>query len=344
MMTPDAVTAPALSTRYMGLDLKCPLVASAGPLAKDVANIRRMEDVGLGAVVLHSLFEEQIEAEAMALDRSLSGGTESFAEAISYLPDMVDYNIGPDAYLEHIRKAKEAVRIPVIASLNGTTPGGWIQYARLMEEAGADGLELNLYFLPTDPEITGAQVESQCSRLVRDVVESVKVPVAVKIGPYFSSLPNVVRSFDESGAAAIVLFNRFYQPDYDLQTMEVTPSLNLSSSLELLLRLHWVALLSGRVKADLAVTGGVHTAADVLKSMMAGARVAMTTSALLKYGIDYVTRILADLAEWMTAHEYESIQQMQGSLNYLSVPDPAAYERANYMRVLSSYSLRRDGV
>ena len=344
MTTPGAMVGSNLATKYMGLNLRCPLVASASPLAKDVANIRRMEDVGMGAVVLHSLFEEQIEAESLALDRHLSGGTESFAEAMSYLPDMIEYNIGPEAYLEHIRKAKEAVRIPVIASLNGSTPGGWLQYASLMEEAGADALELNLYFLPTDPETTGAQVESQCLKLVRDVARSIHIPVSVKIGPYFSSLPNMVRSFDEGGAGAVVLFNRFYQPDYDLQTMEVTPSLTLSTSQELLLRLHWVALLSGRVKADLAVTGGVHTAVDVLKSMMAGARVAMMTSALLKYGIDYVTKVIVDLNEWMTAHEYESIQQMQGSLNYLSVPDPAAYERANYMRVLSSYHLRHNGV
>ena len=344
MKTTGVFVGGHLATRYLGMRLKSPLVASAGPLAKEIANIRRMEDSGMGAVVLHSLFEEQIELESAALDQHLSGGAESFPEAMSYFPDMAEYNIGPDAYLEHIRKAKAAVQIPVIASLNGSTPGGWLQYASMMEEAGADALELNLYFLPTDPEITGAQVESQCVKLVRDVVRSIRIPVAVKIGPYFSSLPNIARSFDEAGARAIVVFNRFYQPDYDLQTMEVVPNLNLSASSELLLRLHWVALLSGRTKADLAVTGGVHTAADVLKSMMAGARIAMMTSALLKYGIDYVGKVIADLDEWMTAHEYESIEQMQGSLNYLSVPDPAAYERANYMRVLSSYNPRRGGV
>lgn len=343
MKTHNVVVGSHLATRYLGMELKCPIVASAGPLAKDVDNIRRMEDVGMGAVVLHSLFEEQIELESLALDRGLSGGAESFHEAIQYFPDMGQYNIGPDAYLEHIRKAKAAVNIPIIASLNGATPGGWIHYAGLMEQAGADALELNLYFLPTDPEITGSQVESQCIKLVRDVVRGVKIPVAVKIGPYFSSIAHVARDLDEAGAGAIVLFNRFYQPDYDLQTMEVVPNLHLSTSAELPLRLHWTALLSGRIKADLAITGGVHTAIDVLKSMMAGARVAMTTSALLKYGIDYVPKLLTDLDEWMTAHEYESIQQMQGSLNYLSVPDPAAYERANYMRVLSSYQVRHNG-
>ena len=333
-----------LATRYLGFDLKCPIVASAGPLAKEIDNIRRMEDAGLGAVVLHSLFEEQIELESAALDRGLSSGAGCNAEAENYFPKMSGYNIGPEGYLEHIRKAREAVGIPVIASLNGYTPGGWVHYARLMQEAGADALELNLYFLSTDPEITGAQVESQCVQLVRDVVQSVTMPVAVKLGPYFSSLPHTARCLDEAGASALVLFNRFYQPDYDLQTMEVVPNLHLSTSAELPLRLHWTALLSGRIRADLAVTGGVHTAIDVLKCMMAGARVAMTTSALLQQGIDCVPGMIRDLAEWMAAQEYESIQQMQGSLNYLSVPDPAAYERANYMRVLSSYSLRRDTV
>lgn len=333
-----------LATRYMGFDLKSPIVASASPLAKEIGNIRHMEDAGLGAVVLHSLFEEQIELESAALDRGLASGAGCNAEAANYFPEMSGYNIGPAGYLEHIRQAKEAVSIPVIASLNGYTPGGWVHYAKLMQQAGADALELNLYFLPTDPEVTGAQVENQCVQLARDVVSSVTIPVAVKLGPYFSSLPHTARRFDEAGVAALVLFNRFYQPDYDLQTMEVVPNLHLSTSAELPLRLHWAALLSGRIRADLAVTGGVHTAIDVLKCMMAGARAAMTTSALLQHGIGCVPQILQDLTEWMAAQEYESIQQMQGSLNYLSVPDPAAYERANYMRVLSSYDLRRGTV
>jgi len=332
-----------LSTSYLGLALRSPLVASAGPLCESIDNIRRMEDAGAGAVVLHSLFEEQITLESNQLDRHLSDGTESFAESLTYFPDMGDYNLGPDAYLEHVRRAKAAVGIPVIGSLNGVSTGGWIGYARKIEEAGADALELNVYYIPTDPALTSAAVEQRYVDLVRDVTGSVRIPVAVKIGHFWSAIANVAARLDQAGARGLVLFNRFYQPDFDLENLEVVPSLTLSSSYELLLRLHWVAILYGHVRADMAVTGGVHTALDALKAMMAGARVAMMTSALLKHGIEHLGAVRGALLAWMEAHEYESIRQMQGSMSYRAVREPAAFERANYMKVLSSYALRTEG-
>jgi len=329
-----------LSTSYLGLALRSPLVASAGPLCESIDNIRRMEDAGAAAVVLHSLFEEQITVESNQLDRHLSDGTESYAESLTYFPDMREYKLGPDGYLEHIRRAKAAVGIPVIGSLNGVLTGGWISYAKKIEEAGVDALELNVYYIPTDPALTSAEVEQMCVDLVRDVTASVRIPVAVKLGHFWSAIANVMARLDEAGARGLVLFNRFYQPDFDLDNLEVVPTLTLSSSYELLLRLHWVALLYGHVRADLAVTGGVHSAEDVLKAMMAGARVAMMTSTLLKHGIEHLSTMRVELLAWMDAHEYESIRQMQGSMSYRSVRDPAAFERANYMKVLSSYALR----
>jgi len=329
-----------LATTYLGLTLKNPLVVSAGPLCEEVANIRRMEDAGAAAVVLHSLFEEQIDMESHILDHHLTRGTESFAESLTYFPDMSDYNLGPDGYLEHLRKAKAAVDIPIIGSLNGVSTGGWIRYARLIEMAGADALELNVYYIPTDPRMTGAQVEQMYLDLVRDVKASVKIPVAVKIGHAFSAIANMAHRLDEAGADGLVLFSRFYQPDFDLEQLEVVHSLTLSSPWEMLLRLHWVAILYGHVRADMAVTGGVHSAQEVLKAMMAGARVAMTTSALLKNNIDHLAKVRTDLLQWMEDHEYESIRQMQGSMSYRSVAEPAAFERANYMRVLRSYTWR----
>jgi dihydroorotate dehydrogenase (fumarate) len=331
---------PDLSTTYLGLPLRNPLVASASPLGEDLGNIRRMEDAGAAAVVLPSLFEEQIALESHHLDHYLSHGTESFAESLTYLPDMQRYNLGPDGYLEHVRRSKEAVDIPVIGSLNGVSAGGWISYAKRIQEAGADALELNVYYIPTDPAMTGAQVEQRYVELARQVKAAVTIPVAVKLGHAFSAMANMARQLDEAGADALVLFNRFYQPDFDLEALDVTPHLTLSSSYEVLLRLHWVAILHGHVRADLAVTGGVHTAQDVLKAMMAGARVAMMTSALLKHGIELLRVVRANLTAWMEAHEYASIRQMQGSMSYRSVTDPTAFERANYMRVLSSYVLR----
>jgi dihydroorotate dehydrogenase (fumarate) len=329
-----------LSTTYLGLALRSPLVASASPLCEDVGNIRRMEDAGAAAVVLHSLFEEQITLESQHLDRYLSHGTETFAESLTYLPDLQRYNLGPDGYLEHVRRAKAAVDIPVIGSLNGISPGGWTDYARKIQQAGADALELNVYYIPTDPEMTGAQVEQRYVDLAREVKAAVGIPVALKLGHAFSAMANLARRLDQTGIDGLVLFNRFYQPDFDLETLDVVPSLTLSSSYEVLLRLHWVAILYGHVRADLAVTGGIHTAQDVVKAMMAGARVAMLTSALLKHGIELLRVVRANLSAWLEAHEYASIRQMQGSMSYRSVPDPAAFERANYMRVLSSYVLR----
>jgi dihydroorotate dehydrogenase (fumarate) len=329
-----------LSTTYLGLKLKNPLVVSASPLCEEIDNLRRMEDAGAAAVVLHSLFEEQIALESRDLDRSLSAGTESFAESLTYFPDMTSYNLGPEGYLEHIRKAKAAVSIPIIGSLNGVSTGGWIEYAKKIEAAGADALELNIFHLPTDPEMTGEEVERMYCDLAAHVKASVRIPLAVKLSLYFSSMVNMARRLDQAGVNALVLFNRFYQPDFDLENLEVVPNLILSSSYEFLLRLHWVAILYGHVRADLAVTGGVHTALDVLKAMMAGARVAMMTSALLKHGIEHLAKVQADLLAWMEEHEYESIRQMQGSMSQQSVADPAAFLRANYVRVLSSYAWR----
>lgn len=328
-----------LSTKYLGLKLKNPLVASASPLCKEIGNIRKMEDCGASAVVLHSLFEEQINIESNELDRMLWDSSSTSAEANDYFPDLSNYNIGPDGYLEHIRKAKAAVKIPIIASLNGVSKGGWIRYAKDMEQAGADAVELNIYFVPTDLAMTSADIEKNYVELVREVKGSVKVPVAVKIGPYFSAMANMGVQLDKAGADGLVLFNRFYQPDFDLEQLEVVPNLILSRSNELKLRLHWVAILFGKVKADMAITGGVHVGEDVVKSMMAGAKVAMMTSALLEHGIEYLTMLETNLRSWLEQHEYESIEQMQGSMSHKNVAHPAAFERANYMKVLNSYSM-----
>jgi dihydroorotate dehydrogenase (fumarate) len=328
-----------LSTRYLGLELANPLVCSSSPLCQDVGLIRQMEDAGAAAVVLHSLFEEQIELESQDLDHYLERGTETYAESLSYFPDMRQYNLGPEGYLEHVRKAKAAVGIPIIGSLNGVSRGGWVKYARLIEQAGADALELNIYFIPTDPELPSVQVEQTYIDLLRDVRANLRIPVAVKLGPYFTALAEFAQGLDGAGAGALVLFNRFYQSDFDLEELEVLPTLQLSHPSELLLRLHWVAILFGHLRADLAVTGGVHSASAVLKCMMAGARVAMMTSALLRHGIDHLSHVRRELLSWMEEHEYDSIRQMQGSMSLRSVADPAAFERANYMKVLRSYAL-----
>ena len=329
-----------LGTQYLGLQLKNPLVASASPLCEDVANIRRMEDAGAAAVVLHSLFEEQIDLESEELDRAISAAEERGPEAISHFPDMTGYNLGPEGYLKHIRKCKETVSIPIVASLNGVSKGGWVTYAKEMQQAGADALELNIYYIPTDPEMTGAAVEQNYIDLVREVKSNLRIPVAVKLGPYFSSMGNMARRLDAAGADALVLFNRFYQPDFDLEALEVVPNLILSNPHELLLRLHWIAVLYGNIKADMALTGGVHSATDVVKAMMAGARVAMMTSALLKKGINYLDTLVTELLIWLDQHEYSSIRQMQGSMSRRSAATTAAFERANYMKVLSSYIVR----
>jgi dihydroorotate dehydrogenase (fumarate) len=327
-----------ISTTYLGMKLATPLVASAGPLCKDVDTVKRMADAGIGAVVLHSLFEEQIDAEATNLDRMLSSGIET-AEAQAYFPDMSGYNVGPEGYLDHVSKVKSAVQVPVIASLNGVSLGGWLRYAKLMQEAGADGLELNLYDIPSDPELPGSIVEQRYVDIVYEVRSQIKIPLAVKIGPYFSSIPDMARRLDQSGADGLVIFNRFYQPDYDLEALDVVSTLELSTPNELLLRLHWAAILFGNIDADIAITGGVHKAEHIVKSMMAGGKVAMVTSALLLHGVPYIGRLNADLRQWLTDHEYESVTQMQGAMSAKKVTDPTAFERANYMRVLGSYTL-----
>jgi dihydroorotate dehydrogenase (fumarate) len=327
-----------LRTTYLGKELKNPLVASASPLGKDMEALHRMEDAGCAAVVLHSLFEEQIEVESNELDRHYWNATDVGAEAMQMFPDLAATALGPQEYLDHLRKVKESLAIPVIASLNGVSRGGWTRYARLMQEAGADALELNIYFLPTKAHQSGFDVEREYITLVQEVRSAVKIPVAVKLGPFFSSFANVARQLNNAGADALVMFNRFYQPDFDLEILEVVPSLVLSRSNELKLRLHWAAILFGQLDCDLAITGGVHTAEDVLKSMMAGAKVAMMTSAILEHGPERFRIVRDDLVRWMEEHEYESIRQMQGSMSLRRVPNPQAFERANYVRVLSSYA------
>ncbi|HOK09168.1 MAG TPA: dihydroorotate dehydrogenase-like protein [Candidatus Hydrogenedens sp.] len=327
-----------LTTNYLGIKLKNPLVVSPSPLCDNIDNIKRMEDRGASAIVLHSLFEEQITLLSHELDSNLSYGTESFAEAITYFPDVGDFRMGPDAYLEHIQKAKQAVSIPIMGSLNGVSKGGWVEYAKKIQDAGADALELNIYFIPTDPNMTSDYVSNMYVDLVKEIRKEVTIPLAVKIGPYFSSLPNVAKRLAEAGANALVFFNRFYQPDFDLDNLEVVPHINLSTSNTLLLRLRWVAILYGRIPIDFAITGGVHTAEDVIKSMMAGAKVAMMTSALLKYGIPHLTTVLKKLEQWLNEHEYDSIEIMQGSMSQKSVTEPTAFERANYMHALTRYT------
>jgi dihydroorotate dehydrogenase (fumarate) len=326
-----------LTTTYLGKTLRNPIVPSASPLSQRIENLRQMEDRGAGAVVMHSLFEEQINLESRRLDHFLSYGSESFGEALSYFPEADRYHVGPEEYLKHVSRAKEIVDIPVIASLNGVSTGGWIEYARKIQEAGADALELNVYFIPTDPKMTGRDVEQMYLDVVRDVKQSVNIPVAVKVGPFFSAMANMASRLVEAGADALVLFNRFYQPDFDLEALEVVPHLLLSDSRELRLPLRWIALLYGRIEADLAVTTGIHTHLDVLKGLMAGASVTMTTSKLLQEGIAGIEDLLDSLTEWMEEHEYESVAQMRGSMSQKNVGEPAAFERANYMKVLQSW-------
>jgi dihydroorotate dehydrogenase (fumarate) len=330
-----------LSTTYMGLKLKNPIVASASPLCDSVDKIRLLEDHGIAAVVLPSLFEEQLIVDRESVDADLSRGAEAFPESANFFPRLMTYNLGPYGYLELIRKAKECVSVPVIGSLNGVSPSGWIEYARDIEQAGADAIELNIYSLVTNPSRTAANVEKDYCDLVQEMRKHLTIPIAVKISHFFSAVANFASHLDMSGANALVLFNRFYQPDLDIEQLEVVPSLTLSHPSELLLRLHWVAIIHGHIGADMAITGGVHGAEDVLKSMMVGARVAMMTSALLQNGVEHLDTVRTGIIRWMEEHEYESIQQMCGSMSQRNVPDSTAYERANYMRILSSYALRQ---
>jgi len=326
-----------LSTRYMGLKLKNPIVPSASPLGRDLATIKLMEEVGAAAVVLESLFEEQIIHEKNELDHFLTQGTESFAEALSYFPEKDIYNFGPEEYLEHIRKVKAAVHIPVIASINGVSTGGWIDYARKIQQAGADALELNTYYLATDPNKDGRVIEDNYIEVLAAVKKAVTIPVAMKLSPYFTSMAAMAKRFDQAGADALVLFNRFYQPDIDLENLEVVPNLVLSTSESMRLPLRWVAILHGKIKASLAATTGIHTAEDVLKMIMVGADVTMVCAALFQKGVKHITKMLTDMKKWMEEHEYESLTQMKGSMSHKSVAEPAAFERANYMKVLKSY-------
>ncbi|MFN8433564.1 MAG: dihydroorotate dehydrogenase-like protein [Anaerolineales bacterium] len=326
-----------LSTTYLGLKLKNPLVASASPLSKKTDKAKKLEEAGISAIVMYSLFEEQIIHESLELDHFLSRGTDSFAEALTYLPDGGMYSVSPEKYLNQVTSLKKAVNIPVIGSLNGVSKGGWTNYAKRIEEAGADALELNLYFLSTDPNLTAAELETAQVELVSEVKSSIKIPLAVKLSPFVTSLPNFAKRIVDAGANGLVLFNRFYQPDFDLDNLDIVHSLDLSTSADLRLPLRWISILHSKVHTDYALTSGIHTAHDVLKAMMAGAKVAMMASTLLHSGETVVSSMLDDLQTWMKEREYESIEQMQGSMSQKNVKEPAAFERANYMKVLGSW-------
>jgi len=328
-----------LSTTYMGLKLKNPIVPSASPLSRDIANIKAMEDAGAAAVVIYSLFEEQLAHEQMELDHFLTQGTESYQEAISYFPTQTSYELGPDSYLNHIRKAKDATNIPIIGSLNGVSVGGWMDYAKLMQEAGADALELNVYYIPTNPNYTATEIESIYINDLKRVKASVSIPVAMKLSPFFSSMANMITALDRAGADAFVMFNRFYQPDFDLEKLEVVPTVHLSSSGEGLLPLRWIAIMHGRIKASMAATTGIHSAEDSLKMLMAGADVTMMCSALLQNGIHHITKVLDNMMLWMEEKEYPSVEMLKGSMSQKSCAEPAAFERANYMKALNNWKM-----
>jgi len=326
-----------LSTKYLGIDLKNPLVASASPLSEDIDKIKQMEEKGIAAVVLHSLFEEQVILQEKELNYSLTLGTESFAEALSYLPDVNHYRFAPDEYVKYISKVKEAVEIPVIGSLNGISNSGWIGYGKKIEEAGADALELNIYYLPTQKTNSCQEIEQIYLDLIKILRQNITIPIAVKLSPYFNSIPGMADKLVEEGADGLVLFNRFYQPDIDLIEMSVVPDLELSRSSELRLRLRWVAILYQKIKADLAITGGVHTTEDIIKGILAGANVIMMTSALLEKGIPYVGELIKGTEEWLRINHHNSINEIRGLLSQENVKETDAFERANYMKVLQSY-------
>ncbi len=330
-----------LSTTYLGLPLRSPLVASSSPITSRLETLVRLDDAGVGAVVLPSLFEEQIEHEELEIARLLSTGTDSFSEASGVFPELLDYDTGPDSYLELVSRAKAELSVPVVASLNGTSVGGWLRYARLLEEAGADALELNLYTVAADPERTGTDLEAEMLELVGTVADAVQVPVAVKLSPYWSSLANLAVRLEQSGAAGLVLFNRFYQPDLDLESLEAVPHLVLSSSDELRLPLRWIGLLRGRVGCSLAATTGVHTADDAAKALLVGADITMMASALLRRGPEHVAVVLDGLQRWLDENEYDSVEQMKGSAAQHTGPDPTGFERANYLHSLASYTTAR---
>ncbi len=332
---------PELKTTYLGLNLRNPLVASASPYySKKVEKAKELADAGIGAIVMHSLFEEQINHESRALDHFLNQGTESFAEALTYFPEMDHYDVGPEKYLKLIGELKKTLSIPVIASLNGVSSGGWVDYSRRMQDAGADALELNIYFLSTDPTVTSDDLEKAQVELVQQVCESVRIPVSIKLNPFYTSLPNFAASLTAAGAKGLVLFNRFYQPDLDIDALEVVPTLELSTSAELRLPLRWIAILYGKLQADLALTSGVHTGKDAVKALMAGSQVVMMTSALVHEGAGHAVKVLEELTTWMANREYTSVDQMRGALSQKGVANPAAFERANYLQVLTSFDNR----
>jgi dihydroorotate dehydrogenase (fumarate) len=327
----------SLSTTYLGLNLRNPLVVAASPLSRTLDRARKAEEAGASAIVMHSLFEEQIIHESLELDHFLTRSADTSAEALSYFPDSDKYLVGPEKYLKQVSDLKKTLKIPVIGSLNGVSKGGWTKYAKQIQDAGADALELNLYYIPTDLNLTAQELENAQVELVTEVKSAISIPLAVKLSPFVTALPNFARRVVEAGASGLTLFNRFYQPDFDLEEMKINPSLELSTSAEVRLPLRWVSILYGKVNADFALTSGVHTAVDVVKAMMAGAKVTMMASALLQGGEKVIPSILTDLEAWMKEKEYTSIKQMQGSMSQKAVKEPAAFERANYMAALNTY-------
>ncbi len=326
-----------LSTTYMGLKLKNPIIHSASPLSQSIDNVKAMEDAGAAAVVVYSLFEEQITHESGELDHYLTNGTESYQEAVTYFPEQDKFYLAPHKYIDHIANLKKAVDIPVIGSLNGVSKGGWIKYAQSIEQAGADGIELNVYYVPTNSNMTSAEVENMYIDVLKEVKKNVKIPVAIKLSPFFTSTSNMAKKLDDAGADALVLFNRFYQPDFDLEKLEVVPNLMLSTNWEMRLPLRWTAILYGHVKASLAATSGIHTHQDIIKVIMAGSDVAMIASEFLLKGIGRTRELIEGIKRWMEENEYPSIQMMKGSMSQKSVAEPAAFERANYMKMLQSF-------
>jgi dihydroorotate dehydrogenase (fumarate) len=325
-----------LRTSYLGLPLQTPLVASASPLSQEIEGIRQLEDAGASAVVLYSLFEEQLRQESLELEHHLTEGTDSFAEASSFFPQPDEFHLGPEGYLNHIRKAKDATGVPIIASLNGSTLGGWSKYAKQIEQAGADAIECNLYSIPTNPSLSSADIEKNYVDILREVKISVRIPVAVKVSPFFTNFANMARQFDEAGADALVLFNRFYQPDINLDELEIQPNVLLSTPQALRLPLTWVGILYGRIRANLAATSGIHGSDDVVKLLMVGADVTMLCSTLLRNGIGHLRHVECGLREWMEKHEYDSVHQMKGSMSQIRCPNPSAFERAQYMKAVKS--------
>jgi dihydroorotate dehydrogenase (fumarate) len=330
-----------LKTRYLGLELRSPLVVAASPLSEEIDGLKQMEDAGAPAVVLYSLFEEQLRQDRAELAHHLEHGTYSTPEALTYFPEPQEFRLGPEEYLKHIQKAKTAIKIPVIASLNGSSTGGWTEYARAIQQAGADALELNIYYIPTDMNLTAVQVEQTYLDILKAVKSAVSIPVAVKLSPFFTNFANMAHRLDQEGANGLVLFNRFYQPDIDLETLEVKPNILLSTPMAMRVPLRWIALLFGKVRASLAATSGIHRASDVLKMLMAGADVTMLCSALIRHGVKQIGVIERDLIAWMEEHEYESVAQLKGSLSQKNCAEPSAFERAQYMKAISQFPVAR---